>query len=89
MKKADWFRKLNCFDQLDDHQLCDLVERITLLELKKDEFVFKEGDQSDHMFLFIEGEAKAQKTVDLFKEDPNALYHSQYVQQTKRKHKPT
>lgn len=84
MVQCNWFRKLRCFDVLEDSQLRELVLKISLIEMKKDEYVFREGDKSQCMYLLIDGEAKAQRTVQLFKEDPNALYQLQGMSQTSR-----
>lgn len=46
IQKSSYFRKLECFNILDDGQLKAFVEKIPFIELKKDEYVFREGDLS-------------------------------------------
>jgi hypothetical protein len=37
---------MECFNILDNEQLKRFVEKIPFIELKKDEYVFREGDAS-------------------------------------------
>ena len=51
-----------------------MVERLCLIRKRKGEFVYREGEPFECIYLLFSGNIKITKTVDLFREDPNSLY---------------
>ena len=76
--KVSYFRRLPCFGVFSDVQLRKLVEMRPLEVRKREEVLFSEGEASgERLWLLAEGECRAEKTLELFKEDPNKLYEGQ------------
>ena len=51
-----------------------MIERLCLIRKRKGEFVYREGEPFECIYLLFSGHIKITKTVDLFREDPNSLY---------------
>lgn len=68
------FRNVPIFNSFDNCKLKFLVERLRLVEVRKNEFVYREGQQPACFYLLTEGEVELTKTIEVLAENPNNLY---------------
>lgn len=50
------------------------MEKLNITEMKKNEYVYREGNNPTCFYLLTEGEVEITKTIDILEENPNNFY---------------
>lgn len=69
----NFLKKVQFFSELTKDELHDLMELIVEVNLKKDEVLFKEGDEGKALYVIYEGEIQVSKNIKDIKEKVLAL----------------
>lgn len=51
-----------------------MVEQLSIIKKKKGEYIYREGEPFECIYILFSGNIKITKTIDLFREDPNSLF---------------
>lgn len=73
-EKISAFRKFEYFNQIESERLIHIVDEMPLVTMKKGEFLYREGEVLQNVYLLISGGIKVIKNVDMFRENPNFFY---------------
>lgn len=73
-KSFKLLRNHRCFSQLDDEVLEDIINFMTVQKRRKNDVVYEQGAEANHIYFLEEGQLKIEKESKLFVENPNELY---------------
>lgn len=65
LPKIDYFREVKLFSGLSDEQLKKMMEIMGLKEIEADNFIIKEGDSDNTLYILLEGEVEVSKSLVL------------------------
>jgi CRP-like cAMP-binding protein len=55
MVSAEWLKKTELFETLDEYQLDDLLSHSTVRSFSQGEIVFRQGEEANHLCILVEG----------------------------------
>ena len=70
------FLTFSSFRLMKKDRLRAFVEEVRSLRLRKNEVVFRQGEEDRRVFIVVKGEVGLEKVAELGKENPNSLYKS-------------
>jgi CRP-like cAMP-binding protein len=73
-QKLKLFRKIPIFESFENSKLRTLIEKLSIVEMKKNEYVYREGEEPRCFYMLIDGEVEISKTIGIFNENPNNFY---------------
>lgn len=76
MSLPEFFRQVSIFRGLPDEELSALAAIASEWECLKDQLIYREGDESDVLYILREGEAAATVSTGLLANRPLMLFHS-------------
>ncbi len=62
-EQLPFFRKVMLFKDLDDRQIMEVIKLMSDLDVKSGEFITREGDKGDSLFILLQGHVEISKSL--------------------------